>query len=139
MVPVLNRLLGGPFQHGFATQDWHPPGHLSFASAHPGAAPYDSITLGYGAQTLWPDHAVQGSANAALHPDLDLRRVELILRKGFRPAIDSYSAFQENDRATTTGLHGWLQARGVRRLFLAGLGAGFLRRLVGRRCRRPRL
>ena len=125
VVPVLNRLLSGPFQHGFATQDWHPPGHLSFASAHPGTPPYDSITLGYGAQTLWPDHAVQGSPNAALHPELDLRRVELILRKGFRPAIDSYSAFQENDRATTTGLHGWLQARGVRRLFLAGLALDF--------------
>ena len=125
IVPVLNRLLGGPFQHGFATQDWHPPGHLSFASAHPGAAPYDSVTLPYGAQTLWPDHAVQGSPNAALHPELDLRRVELVLRKGFRLAIDSYSAFQENDRATTTGLHAWLQARGVRRLFLAGLALDF--------------
>lgn len=125
VVPVLNRLLAGVFAHAFATQDWHPPGHKSFASAHPGAAPYDVIELSYGAQTLWPDHALQGSANAALHPDLDTRRVELILRKGFRPGIDSYSAFRENDRATTTGLHAWLQERGTRRLFLAGLALDF--------------
>jgi nicotinamidase/pyrazinamidase len=121
VVPVINRLLNGPVRHAFATQDWHPPGHASFASAHPGRAPLDVVAFPYGQQTLWPDHGLQGSANAELHPGLDTRRVELIIRKGFRPAIDSYSAFLENDRATTTGLHAWLQARGMRRLLLAGL------------------
>jgi len=125
VVPLLNRLLAGPFEHAFATQDWHPPGHRSFASAHPGAAPFDTVELPYGQQTLWPDHALQGSPNAALHPGLDTRRVELVLRKGFRREIDSYSAFRENDKATTTGLHGWLQERGARRLFLAGLALDF--------------
>lgn len=125
VVPVLNALLAGPCQHAFATQDWHPPGHQSFASAHPGREPYDTVPLSYGAQTLWPDHALQGSRGAALHPDLDTRRVEVIIRKGFRPAIDSYSAFFENDRTTTTGLHAWLQARGVTRLLLAGLALDF--------------
>ena len=124
VVPAINRLLAGPFAHAFATQDWHPPGHLSFASAHPGRAPFDVVRLAYGDQTLWPDHAIQGSPGAALHPDLDTRRVELIVRKGFRPGIDSYSGFHENDRSTT-GLHAWLQARGVRRLFLAGLATDF--------------
>jgi len=125
VVPVINRLLGGPFAHAFATQDWHPPGHSSFASSHPEKAPYDTITLDYGLQTLWPDHALQGSANAALHPDLVLNCVDLILRKGTDPAIDSYSTFTENDRQTTTGLHGWLRERGFRRLFLAGLATDF--------------
>jgi len=125
VVPAVNRLLAGPFRHGFATQDWHPPGHSSFASAHPGKAPYDTVTLAYGLQTLWPDHALQGSAGATLHPDLDARRIDLIIRKGNDPAIDSYSAFMENDRRTVTGLHGWLQARGVRRIFFAGLATDF--------------
>jgi nicotinamidase/pyrazinamidase len=125
VVPVINRLLAGPFDHAFATQDWHPPGHSSFASSHPGRTPCDSITMPYGRQTLWPDHAIQGSAEAALHPGLDQRRIELIVRKGFRPAIDSYSAFFENDRTTATGLDGWLRARGIRRLFLAGLATDY--------------
>jgi nicotinamidase/pyrazinamidase len=125
VVPAANRLLAGPFRHAFATQDWHPPGHSSFASSHPGKAPFDSVTLAYGLQTLWPDHALQGSANAALHPALDTSRVDLIIRKGNDPAIDSYSAFTENDRRTATGLHGWLQARGFSRLFLAGLATDF--------------
>ena len=125
VIPVLNRLLAGPFRHAFATQDWHPPGHLSFASAHPGAAPFQTTELSYGVQTLWPDHALQGSSNAALHPGLDTRRVELIIRKGFRREIDSYSAFRENDRATVTGLHAWLQARDVTRVFLGGLALDF--------------
>jgi nicotinamidase/pyrazinamidase len=124
VVPVINALRGR-FTHAFATQDWHPPGHLSFASAHPGRVPYEEATLAYGPQTLWPDHALQGSPGAALHAQLDTRPVELILRKGFRPGIDSYSAFQENDRSTQTGLHEWLQARSVRRLFLAGLALDF--------------
>jgi nicotinamidase/pyrazinamidase len=125
VVPVINRLLAGPFAHAFATQDWHPPGHSSFASAHPGKVAYDTINLDYGLQTLWPDHALQDSANAAIHPDIVMTRVDLIIRKGNDPAIDSYSAFTENDRQTTTGLHGWLQERGFRRLFLVGLATDF--------------
>lgn len=125
VVPVINRLVTGPFAHAFATQDWHPPGHMSFASAHPGRQPYDTIEVSYGTQVLWPDHALQGSANAAFHRDVDLRRVEVIIRKGFHPAIDSYSTFFENDRKTTTGLDGWLRQRGFRRVFLAGLATDF--------------
>ena len=124
VVPAINRLLAR-FEHAFATQDWHPPGHLSFASSHPGRAPYSEIELPYGRQTLWPDHALQGSRNAALHPGLDQSRIEAVIRKGFRPSIDSYSAFFENDRKTVTGLDGWLRARGVQRLFLAGLATDF--------------
>ncbi|MDN3565223.1 bifunctional nicotinamidase/pyrazinamidase [Paeniroseomonas aquatica] len=125
VVPAVNRLLAGPFAHAFATQDWHPPGHASFASAHPGRQPFESIPFPYGPQTLWPDHAIQGSAEAALHPGLDQSRIELVVRKGFRAAIDSYSAFFENDRATATGLEAWLRARGVRRLFLCGLATDY--------------
>jgi len=124
VVPVLNRLLDGPFAHAFATQDWHPPGHVSFASTH-GRAAYDQISLPYGEQVLWPDHAIQGSAGAALHPTLDLRRVEAIIRKGFHPEIDSYSAFFENDRRTPTGLDGYLRARGFDTLFMGGLALDF--------------
>jgi nicotinamidase/pyrazinamidase len=125
VVPVINRLLAGPFRHAFATQDWHPPGHLSFASSHPGRQAFESIGMPYGPQTLWPDHGIQGSANAALHPGLDQARIELIVRKGFRREIDSYSAFFENDRRTATGLDAWLRARGVRRIFLCGLATDF--------------
>ncbi len=125
VVPAINRLLAGPFMHGLATQDWHPPGHSSFASSHASKVPYDTIQMPYGSQVLWPDHALQGTANAALHPDLLLNRLDLIIRKGNDPAIDSYSAFTENDRRTRTGLHGWLQERGFRRLFLAGLATDF--------------
>ncbi len=125
VVPVINRLLAGAFVHAFATQDWHPLGHVSFASAHPGKRPYDTVELPYGTQVLWPDHAVQGSANAAIHPALDPTRVEAIIRKGFHPSIDSYSAFFENDRTTATGLDGWLRQRGFRRIFLTGLATDF--------------
>jgi nicotinamidase/pyrazinamidase len=127
ILPVLTRLLesGGLFAHAFATQDWHPADHLSFASQHAGRAPYDSVEMHYGTQTLWPDHGVQGTINAAIHPAVPQGPVELILRKGFRRGIDSYSAFFENDRATATGLDAWLRARGVRRLFLAGLATDF--------------
>lgn len=125
VVPVINRLLAEGFAHAFATQDWHPAGHSSFASSHAARQPFDTIDMPYGPQTLWPDHAIQGSPNAELHQDLDQARIELIVRKGFHPAIDSYSTFFENDRVTTTGLHGWLQARGVRRLFLAGLALDY--------------
>jgi nicotinamidase/pyrazinamidase len=124
VVPLINLLLTR-FAHAFATQDWHPPGHSSFASAHPGRDPYDTIDMPYGKQVLWPDHALQGSDAAALHRDLDLRRVEAIIRKGFRPVLDSYSAFFENDHATATGLDGWLRQRGFRRLFMAGLATDF--------------
>ena len=125
VVPVINRLLAGAFVHAFATQDWHPPGHVSFASAHPGKLPYDTVELPYGTQVLWPDHALQGSANAAIHPAVDLTRVEAIIRKGFHPTIDSYSAFFENDRTTATGLDGWLRQRGFRRIFLTCLATDF--------------
>jgi nicotinamidase/pyrazinamidase len=114
------------FQHILLTQDWHTPDHNSFASAHPGKKPYEQIELGYGPQTLWPDHCVQGTPGADFHPALQstrsgLTRAELILRKGFRRQIDSYSAFFENDRTTVTGLAGYLRERGLNRVFLAGL------------------
>jgi len=124
VVPAINRLLQR-FTHAFATQDWHPPGHTSFASVHPGRQPYDVIDMPYGKQVLWPDHALRGSANAALHRDLDGVRLEVIVRKGFDPAIDSYSTFFENDHRTSTGLDGWLRQRGFRRVFLAGLATDF--------------
>lgn len=125
VVPVINRLLATKFQQAFATQDWHPPGHMSFASSHPGHAPFDEIDLPYGRQVLWPDHAVQNSANAALHPGLDQGRIAAIIRKGMHASVDSYSAFFENDHLTVTGLDGWLRARRVRRVFLAGLATDF--------------
>ena len=124
VVPVINRLVTR-FDHAFATQDWHPPGHSSFASVHPGHKPYDMIAMPYGQQVLWPDHAIQGSPNAALHRDADLRRVQVVIRKGFHRDIDSYSTFFENDRRTATGLDGWLRQRGFRRVFLAGLATDF--------------
>jgi nicotinamidase/pyrazinamidase len=107
------------------TQDWHPEGHSSFASSHPGRAPLEMTEMPYGPQVLWPDHCVQGSPGAAFHPALDTHRADLILRKGFRAAIDSYSAFFENDRHTPTGLHGYLQERGISELTLVGLATDF--------------
>src|SRR5271170_3275764 len=109
------------FEHIVLTQDWHPVNHHSFASAHEGKRPFESIELRYGMQTLWPDHCVQGTRGVAFHPSLYLPQAELILRKGFRLDIDSYSAFFENDRLTPTGLAGYLRERGLRRVFLAGL------------------
>ncbi len=120
VLPAVNRLLALPGLLCFATQDWHPPGHRSFASSHPGGVAFGSVRMPYGEQTLWPDHALQGTPNADLHPDLDQARLSLILRKGMNPAVDSYSAFREND-GTTTGLAGWLHARQVDTLLLAGL------------------
>ncbi len=125
VVPVINRLMASRFAHAFATQDWHPADHSSFASRHPGHAPFDTIEMSYGQQTLWPDHAIAGSLNAALHPALDQKRIELVLRKGFNPDTDSYSAFRENDRTTLTGLDGWLRARGMARLFFTGLATDY--------------
>ena len=124
VIPLINRLAGG-FRHVVVTQDWHPPGHSSFASSHPGKQPYESIQMPYGQQTLWPDHCVQGSKGAELHAGLKLTHAELILRKGFRSQIDSYSAFFENDRETPTGLGGYLEERGLTRVFLAGLAYDF--------------
>ncbi len=125
IVPLVNRLLRSAFDHAFATQDWHPAGHSSFASSHPNRAPFETIQLPYGEQTLWPDHGIQGSPGAQLHPDLDTAKIEIVIRKGFRPDIDSYSAFFENDRATTTGLTGYLRERCFERIFLAGLATDF--------------
>ncbi|MGC2414267.1 MAG: bifunctional nicotinamidase/pyrazinamidase [Stellaceae bacterium] len=124
IVPAVNRL-ARRFSHVILTQDWHPAGHLSFASAHPGRTPFETIELAYGPQTLWPDHCVQGTPGAAFHPALELSRVELIIRKGYRAAIDSYSAFRENDRTTPTGLAGYLRERGFERVTLCGLASDF--------------
>ena len=124
VVPVVNRL-AGRFRHVLLTQDWHPPGHGSFASAHAGKTPFETTELYYGTQVLWPDHCVQQTPGSQFHRDLAIARAELIIRKGFDPAIDSYSAFFENDRKTPTGLSGYLRTRGFRRLFLAGLATDF--------------
>lgn len=107
------------------TQDWHPADHLSFADNHPGTQPFSRIEMPYGPQVLWPAHCVQGSEGADFHPDLAVDRAEIIIRKGFRAAIDSYSAFFENDKTTPTGLAGYLRDRGVTRLILAGLAYDF--------------
>jgi len=124
VVPVVNRL-GAHFAHVVLTQDWHPRAHHSFASVHPGVKPFETIALPYGPQTLWPDHCVQNTPGAALHCDLHVPHAELVLRKGFRKAIDSYSAFYENDKRTPTGLAGYLRERGFTRIFLAGLATDF--------------
>jgi len=113
------------FEHIVLTQDWHTADHSSFASSHPGKQPFESIELVYGTQTLWPPHCVQGSTGAEFHRMLHLPQAELILRKGFRRAIDSYSAFRENDRTTMTGLSAYLRERGVTRLYLAGLATDY--------------
>ena len=120
VVPVIRRIAPA-FRHVILTQDWHPKDHHSFASNHPGRAPFDTIETAHGAQVLWPDHCVQGSLGAEFYPHLQLDNVELILRKGFRSNIDSYSAFRENDRKTHTGLAGYLRERGLGRIFVAGL------------------
>ncbi|WP_332716347.1 bifunctional nicotinamidase/pyrazinamidase [Pelagibacterium mangrovi] len=124
VVPVINRLMG-EFDHVILTQDWHPAGHSSFASQHAGKAPFDDIEMPYGMQRLWPDHCVQGSPGADFHPELYLDRAELVIRKGFRKAIDSYSAFFENDHETPTGLAGYLRERGLDDLTFAGLATDF--------------
>ena len=107
------------------TQDWHPAGHQSFASAHPGRKPYDTIEVAYGSQILWPDHCVQDTAGAQFRPDLHIPHAELVLRKGYHRAIDSYSALYENDRRTPTGLAGYLRERGLTRVVLVGLALDF--------------
>jgi len=124
VVPIVNRL-ALDFAHVVLTQDWHPHGHLSFASAHPGAKPFETIEVSYGTQVLWPDHCVQGTRGAAFRDDLKIPHAELVLRKGYHREIDSYSAFYENDRKTMTGLGGYLRERGFERVFLAGLAFDF--------------
>jgi nicotinamidase/pyrazinamidase len=124
VVPVINRL-APRFRHVVLTQDWHPRGHVSFASSHPGRQPFERIEVSYGEQVLWPDHCVPGTPGAELHRALDTLVADLIVRKGSDPAIDSYSALYENDHRTSTGLAGCLRERGCRRLFLAGLATDF--------------
>ena len=124
VVAVINAI-APRFPARILAQDWHPPGHLSFASSHEGKAPFETTTFPYGEQTLWPDHCVQGTAGAAFHRDLETDCADLVLRKGFRRGIDSYSAFYENDRGTPTGLAGYLRSRGISRLFFAGLATDF--------------
>jgi nicotinamidase/pyrazinamidase len=124
VIGVIHRV-APKFEHIVLTQDWHPTGHSSFASAHAGKQPFEQVELSYGTQTLWPDHCVQGTVGAEFHPTLNLHKAELILRKGFRPRIDSYSAFFENDHVTPTGLGGYLRERKLSRVFLAGLAYDF--------------
>ena len=124
IIPVVNELMEG-FDHVIMTQDWHPPGHESFASSHPNHDPFDVVEVDYGEQILWPDHCVQGTGGAEFHSDLNRTPVEMIIRKGFRPHIDSYSAFYENDRETPTGLTGYLRGRGIDTLYVCGLAADF--------------
>jgi nicotinamidase/pyrazinamidase len=124
IIPLVNRL-ATQFANVVLTQDWHPRDHQSFASMHPGRKPYETIEVDYGAQILWPDHCVMGTRGAEFHKNLDVTRTELILRKGFRREIDSYSAFYENDRRTPTGLGGYLRERGFSHVILAGLAFDF--------------
>ena len=124
VVPVVNGLMDA-FAHVVLTQDWHPPGHGSFASSHAEMEPFQTIRVDYGEQVLWPDHCVQGTSGADFHKDLRLDRAELVIRKGFRAAIDSYSAFRENDQTTATGLAGYMRERGFRRIYLCGLATDF--------------
>ena len=124
IVPLVNSI-ARRFRNVVLTQDWHPAGHRSFASSNPGRKPFETVELAYGSQVLWPDHCIQGSEGAALHPALDIPHAALILRKGCHPDIDSYSAFFENDRKTPTGLLGYLRERGLTRVFLAGLALDF--------------
>lgn len=124
VVAVVNAL-GRRFRHVVLTQDWHPAGHASFASSHPGRKPFETIELDYGPQVLWPDHCVQGTAGATFHAGLDLPHAEAVIRKGFRRGIDSYSGFIEADRRTPTGLEGYLRERGIAKVVIAGLATDF--------------
>lgn len=124
VVPVINMLIER-FEHVVLTQDWHPAGHSSFASSHVGRNPFEQIDMSYGQQTLWPDHCVQGTPGADFHPELEWTKAEMVIRKGFRKGIDSYSAFFENDHKTPTGLTGYLRERGTEKVTLAGLATDF--------------
>jgi nicotinamidase/pyrazinamidase len=123
IIPIINRLAPA-FRHVIVTQDWHTPGHISFASTH-GKKPFETTQLPYGTQVLWPDHCIQGTPDADVHRDLKLNQVELIIRKGYRQHVDSYSAFLEADRQTRTGLTGYLNERGFKRVFFVGLATDF--------------
>jgi len=135
IAPLVNRT-ATRFEHVVLTQDWHPAGHRSFASAHPGRKPYETIELAYGTQVLWPDHCVQGTRGAELAKELRIAHAALVLRKGYHREIDSYSAFYENDHKTHTGLAGYLRERGLRRVFLAGLAFDFCVRFSAEDARR---
>lgn len=124
VVPVINRL-ASRFSNVILTQDWHPAGHASFASSHPGKGPFETTEMPYGTQVLWPDHCVQGSSGAALHEDLDVPHAQLIIRKGYHAGVDSYSAFREADRTTQTGLAGYLRERGISDVFVVGLATDY--------------
>jgi len=124
VVPVINRLAGG-FANVVLTQDWHPRDHISFATAHAGRKPFETTRLPYGEQVLWPAHCVQGTRGAELHKDLQIAQAQLVIRKGHHREIDSYSAFLEADRKTTTGLGGYLRERGFKELYVCGLATDF--------------
>ncbi|HUN90979.1 MAG TPA: bifunctional nicotinamidase/pyrazinamidase [Burkholderiaceae bacterium] len=124
VVPVINRLAKA-FENVVLTQDWHTPGHASFASSYPGKKPFETTRLSYGTQVLWPDHCVQGTQDAALRKDLDIPQAQVIVRKGYHRDVDSYSAFLEADRKTATGLAGYLKQRGISRVFIVGLATDF--------------
>ena len=124
IVPLVNRMIADA-GHVILTQDWHPAGHSSFASTHASKNPFETVAMPYGEQTLWPDHCIQGSLGAQFHPDLTTDRADLVIRKGFNPAIDSYSALYENDHETPTGLDGYLRSRGITALTLVGLATDF--------------
>lgn len=124
VVSVINNLTE-EFESIVFTQDWHPAGHHSFASSHDGKEPFDEITMDYGPQVLWPDHCIQGTTGAEFHPDLNVNPAQLVIRKGFRKNIDSYSGFFENDHLTGTGLAGYLKERNIKTLYIAGLAADF--------------
>ena len=124
VVPVINRL-AARFENVVLTQDWHPRRHASFASSHPGKKPFESLELPYGTQVLWPDHCVQGTSGAAFHPELNVTKAQLVIRKGHHRDIDSYSGFLEADRKTTTGLAGYLRERKLQKLYVCGLATDF--------------
>jgi nicotinamidase/pyrazinamidase len=124
IVPLINTIAKS-FQNVVLTQDWHTPGHISFASSHPGKKPFDTVKLKYGTQILWPDHCVQGTDGAAIHKGIDISRAQLIIRKGFNPQVDSYSAFIEADGKSKTGLDGYLKARGIKSVYVVGLATDF--------------
>jgi nicotinamidase/pyrazinamidase len=135
VIPIINRL-AAKFRHVVLTQDWHPRGHFSFASSHPGKAPFEIITASYGPQVLWPDHCVEETPGAAFHDALRIPHARVVVRKGFDSAIDSYSTFYENDRKTPTGLAGYLRECGTKRVFLAGLAFDFCVRFSAEDARR---
>jgi nicotinamidase/pyrazinamidase len=124
IIPLINRIARA-FQNVVLTQDWHTPGHVSFASSHPGKKPFETISLPYGTQVLWPDHCVQGTEDAELHKDLKIPHAELIIRKGYHQQVDSYSVFYEADGKTPTGLAGYLRERGLGQVFLVGIATDF--------------